>query len=257
MNKYTLRFALFLLFSLQSIFAFADNVPADNAYASADYQSAVTLYQDAIDTSPEPISELYYNLGCAFFKNDQIAEALLAFERAYLIDPSDSDTKYNIELANTRTLDKITVAPTFFLGRWMDAISHWFMLNTWLALGIIFFGLAAVCFLLFLWATSRGMKMIGFYLSVFLFFLSIISNTMAYKSYRFSHDTTKAIVMAEVVTVKSSPDMSSEDLFIIHAGLKVEILQTLNNFAEILLPDKTVGWVAKNDIEVINKFVQK
>ncbi|KGN78594.1 hypothetical protein HQ35_09390 [Porphyromonas cangingivalis] len=256
MKKYMSKYLLLLLFALSYVTAFAqaDTKDADEAYANAEYAKAISLYQEAITNAPEPTSELYYNLGCAFFKDNQIAPAVLAFERAYLIDPSDSDIKYNIELANSRTLDKIDVAPTFFFSRWMDSLSHWFMLNTWLTMGIVLFTLAVVCFLFFLFGRERLVRMISFYAFIVFLFLCGVSNAMAYKSYHFSHDDTGAIVMSEIVTVKSAPDMSSQDLVIIHAGLKVEVLQKVNGFVEVSLPDKTVGWISATDIEVINVF---
>lgn len=255
MNRYISKYLLLLLLTLSyGLSAQADTKDADEAYANADYTKAISLYGQAITNASEPTSELYYNLGCAFFKNNQIAPAILAFERAYLIDPSDSDIKYNIQLANSRTLDKIDVAPTFFFSRWMDGLSHWFMLNTWLTFGIALFALAVISFLLFLFGRERLVRMISFYAFIALLFGSAVSNVMAYKSYHFSHDDTRAIVMSEIVTVKSAPDMSSQDLVIIHSGLKVEVLQKVNGFVEVALPDKTVGWVSSTDIEVINIF---
>lgn len=256
MNKYMSKLFLLLLLILSSGVAIAqsDTKEADEAYANADYTKAISLYEQAITKASEPTSELYYNLGCAFFKSDQIAPAILAFERAYLIDPSDSDIKYNIQLANSRTPDKIDVAPIFFFSHWMDGLSHWFMLNTWLTFGIVLFTLAVISFLLFLFGGDRLVRMISFYAFIVFLFISGMSNAMAYKSYRFSHDDTGAIVMSEIVTVKSAPDMSSQDLVIIHSGLKVEVLQKVNGFVEVALPDKTVGWISSTDIEVINIF---
>ena len=255
MNQYLSKYFLLILLILScTVSALADTKDADEAYANADYKKAIELYQEAISNTSEPISELYYNLGCAFFKDNQIAPAILAFERAYLIDPSDSDTEYNIQLVNSRTPDKIDVAPTFFFSRWMDGLSHWFMLNTWLTFGITFFALAVVSLLLFLFGRGRLVRMISFYAFIAFLFGSGVSNAMAYKSYRFSHDDTKAIVMSEIVTVKSAPDMSSQDLVIIHSGLKVEVLQKVNGFVEVALPDKTIGWISATDIEIINIF---
>lgn len=251
MAKYLL---LVLSIFLYSVAYATPTKEAEEAYTSADYPRAINLYQKAIDNAPEPTSELYYNLGCAYFKDNQIASAILAFERAYLIDPSDSDIKYNIQLANTRTLDKIDTAPTFFLTSWLDGLSHWFMLNTWLMLGVVFFVIAMACFLYFLFGRDRIIKIIGFYGFIVLVLSSAMANAMAYKSYRFSHDDSRAIVMSDIVTVKSAPDKSSQDLLVIHSGLNIEILQKVNGFAEVSLPDKTVGWIPMTDIEIINIF---
>lgn len=227
---------------------------AEGAYASADYAKAIELYQNAINESSHPTAEMYYNLGCALFKDNQLAPALLAFERAYLIDPSDSDTKYNIRFVNARTRDKIDVAPTFFISRWFDTLSHSFMLHTWLWGGLIFFLLTVAALLGYLIGRERRIRVLGFSLFWVFLCVSLLANSMAYMSYSFSQDDTKAIVMADTVTVKSAPDLSSEDLFIIHSGLKVEILQKVNGFVEVMLPDRTVGWMSSADLEVINVF---
>ncbi len=257
MTRYILKLSILILLSLNYAVsgATAPTNTADEAYAAADYTTAIEQYRQAIEAGIAPTAELYYNLGCAYFKNGDIAPAILAFERAYLIDPADSDTRYNIELANSRTIDKMNEPARFFLSDWMDDISHWFMLNTWLVIGVALFLCVAAAVLLYWFGTSRTMKIVAFYCGIVALVLCIFANTMAYKSYRFTHDTTQAILMSEVITVKSSPDMSAEDIVVVHFGLKVTLLQRLNGFAEVRLPDGTIGWLPETDFEVINIFV--
>ena len=61
-----------------------------------------------------------------------------------------------------------------------------------------------------------------------------------------------AIVMRPVSSVKSSPSAdSAKDLFILHEGTRVRILDNVSGFSNIELADGRQGWISARDIEVI------
>ena len=70
------------------------------------------------------------------------------------------------------------------------------------------------------------------------------------KSELINHDN--SIIMSPSVKVKSTPNQSGTDLFILHEGRKVIIKDnTMKEWKEIKLEDGNVGWVPTNVIEII------
>ncbi len=226
-----------------------------NAYSSADYPQAITLFSRALEDN-EPSAEAYYNLGAAYYKNGDIAPAILNFSRAYRLDPADQDTRYNLNLVSSQIVDNMEPMPKLFLSEWINDMSHWFTLGTWRILGVIFIVLTLIGIFLYFRGRSVGVCRGGFYGAIVALILGILSHALAYQSYCFTHDTKEAILMSGVVTVKSSPDASSKDIVVIHEGLKVEVLQRLSGFSEVLLPDGTKGWIPIDAYEKINNFSQ-
>ena len=70
------------------------------------------------------------------------------------------------------------------------------------------------------------------------------------QSYRESN-TEFAIVMTDVANIKSAPDRSGNDLFVIHRGLKVQVLDSVNKWRKIRLADGKVGWIPEEEIVII------
>ena len=223
------------------------------AYSDADYPKAIECFNKALEEG-EPTAEIYYNLASAYYKNNDLPLAILNFERAYRIDPSDGDTRFNLELVSSQIVDDMEPTPRLFLSSWFDQVSHWFSLFVWRVLGLIFFTLLMVGIFFYFRGRSISQRQIGFYGGVVALVLSVLTNILAYRSYLFTHEDKEAILISSIITVKSSPDASAKDIVVVHGGLKVVTQQTLSGYTEIKLPDGTVGWVPNNTFEIINNF---
>lgn len=223
---------------------------AENAYASEDYQKAIDTYESVLKSEGES-AEVLYNLGNAYFKAGQIAPAILNYERALLIKPGDGDIRFNLNLSKQNTIDKIEPISDFFLVKWFNGVQNLFSVETWSTIGIISFCLFISCLILFFLGKWMLMKKIGFYLGLVLLFFIVMSNIFAAKQKQNLLNRTGAIVFAPTVTVKSSPDASGTDLFILHEGTKVNIKNQLGDWHEVELEDGNVGWIQKKDIEII------
>lgn len=247
-----LLYSLSLLFLSLSLFAspFEEGVAA---YSDADYPKAIECFTKALEEG-EPSAEIYYNLASAYYKNNDLPLAILNFERAYRIDPSDGDTRFNLELVSSQIVDDMEPTPRLFLSRWWDDISHWCSLSAWRMLGLIFFAIVMVGVFFYFRGRSRSQRQIGFYGGLVALLLTILTNALAYRSYLFTHEDKEAILTSSIITVKSSPDASAKDIVVVHGGLKVVTQQTLSGYTEIKLPDGTVGWVPNNTFEIINNF---
>ena len=247
---------LFLLLFIQSVcsfnlFAQEEAIKeAEAAYISENYAEAIELYKNILLYYGDSY-EIYYNLGNAYYKTDKVASAILNYERALLINPGDKDIRFNLEMAKLKAVDKIEPIGDFFIVKWFQAIQNIFSVDTWAAIGITCFILFTGCLILFFFSKWMRLKKIGFYLGLLFVLMVIFSNVFAWNQKKALINRNGAIVFAPTVTVKSSPDASGTDLFVLHEGTKVFIKSALGEWNEIESEDGNVGWIHQKDIEKI------
>jgi len=245
-----------IIFCLLSIYTTAyaqkeELKEAETAYAAEQYDRAIELYETVIKAGYGDSFELFYNLGNSCYKKGKIAEAILNYERALLIKPGDSDARFNLDLAKQQTVDKIEPLQEFFLNEWFHSVQNLVGVDSWATIGIVGFILLIFCLVLFFFSKWMRLKKLGFYFGVLLFVTVIFANIFAYNQRRELLNRNSAIVFAPTVTVKSSPDDSGTDLFVLHEGTKVFIRSALGDWNEIVLEDGNLGWINKKDITVI------
>ncbi len=223
---------------------------AEVAYTKGDYKTAIDLYEGLLESRGESAA-VYYNLGNAYYKDGQIAPAILNYERALLMNPADGDIRFNLQMAKQRSVDNIEPIGEFFLLKWFHSMQNWASADRWGKIGIACFLLCLVCLSLFFFSRRRRFKQIGFYSAVVLIVLVVVTNIFASNQAEEQTNRTEAIVFSPTVTVKSSPDNSGTDLFVIHEGTKVSVKSTLGDWSEISLEDGNVGWMPSKDIVAI------
>ena len=224
---------------------------ADSAYIQGDYLTAIGIYESIIENQGVNAT-LYMNLGNCWLKRDEVAKAILNYERAYLIDPSDPDIRFNLELARTKTVDKVNPVNQLFIVVWFKKLLSLLDVNGWAVLTVILFALAIILTGLFLLSRKTGVRKISFSFSAFFLLLSILSFIFATTQMGNIRNRDTAIIMSPSVTVKSTPSSGGTDLFIIHEGRKVKILDSsMKEWVEIRLEDGNTGWVPVNVMEII------
>lgn len=224
---------------------------ANAAYAEGRWDAAVSGYEMISDMGLESAA-LYCNTGNAYAKSGNVPMAILNYERALKADPSYEAAAYNLELMNTRIQDRIDPVPEFFLKKWLSAISYIMNSDAWAIVSLVLLGLTLAMFLLFLLAPSVAGRRTGFFIGlVLLVFMSFaLGFSISQKKTYMNAD--KAIVMRPVVSVKSSPSTeSSKDLFILHEGTKVTVLDQVGTWNNISLADGRQGWLPASDMERI------
>lgn len=249
-----IRKVLFSLFALCLVtFAFGQEKAlkeAEVAYTKEDYSKAIEIYEGMLKSNGESAA-VYYNLGNAYYKAGKIAPAILNYERCLLLDPGDSDARFNLQMARQKTVDKIEPVGDFFLLEWFDALENMGSADSWAKMGIACFLLFIGCLLLFFFSRWLRLKKIGFYVGILFLLMVIFANIFAAHQKNEVMDRMHAIVFAPTVTVKSSPDVSGTDLFVLHEGTNVTVKSTLGEWSEIALEDGNVGWMPSKDIEKI------
>lgn len=224
---------------------------ANSAYADGRWSEAIAAYEAISDMDMES-AELYYNLGNAWFKAGENAEAVLYYERALKVDPSFEDAEYNLAIVNERLKDNIEPVPEFFLKEWFRNISQLLGSDAWAVVFIVMLALTLGLLLVFLLSPSVVWRRVGFFAGILALILMVaaLSFSIWQKDSLLSHD--EAVVMKMETSVKSSPTSdNSTDLFRLHEGTKVKVLESMGIWTNISIADGRQGWIKTSDIERI------
>jgi len=245
-----LMILLLLVLTTISISAQTEIEQANNAYSESDFLKASELYEKITAENGESV-EVYYNLGNSYYRLNKIALSILNYERALILDPGNKDVRFNLEIAKLKTVDKIEPIGEFFLTQWFENIQNSYSTNQWSAVAIFCFLLVIACLFLFFFSRKIILKKIGFFCGIAFLVFSFSANIFAFgQKKKLTHRNT-AIIFAPTTTIKSSPDNSGTDLFILHEGTKVEVKNKLGNWNEIETADGNVGWIQNSEIEII------
>ncbi len=223
---------------------------ANHQYSQGFFDHALELYFQVIES--EYVSpELYYNIGNTYFKLNRIPEAILYYEKALKLLPGDENIQFNLRMANTRIVDRIEVLPELFYMRWLKALLSFRPADFWAKLSIIFifglFSLAAIG----LASKNPWMRKTTFYTALLMVFLSITTLLLAYGSYQNITSQKDAIIFEPAVAVKSAPAEGSTDLFLIHEGTKVHIIDQVGEWQEVRIASGSTGWVQSGVLRII------
>jgi len=223
---------------------------ANDLYAANQFDKAAKVYESIVGQGFES-PELYFNLGNACYKNGELTKAVLYLERAKLLAPTDEDIQFNIDLVNQFVVDKIEPLPRPFFVKWGQSILYLFSSNGWAWFSIITFILALAGVGLYIFSRNMLYRKMAFSLAIGFFAFALLAFIMAgnQKSKLTRHNY--GIIFSSTVTVKSTPDNSGTNLFVIHEGLKVQIKEELGSWYNIRLADGNSGWVLKSVLEKI------
>lgn len=242
--------SLTLLLALPCMAQTPNAQTADDLYRQANYPAAIEAYESILSSGWES-PELYYNLGNAYYRNNQNAKAILNYERALRLRPSMSDAKANLALANSHTTDRITPLPQFILTRWHQSLLTHTSPSLWSLLSLLLLALiggSIVGLKLGATITLRKASLITLTASLILMVATVVM-LISTSSHLRSHS--EAIVMDNAIAVKSSPEPQSADKLILHEGTKVRIVDQLTDWCKIQIADGTIGWCPVETIERI------
>ncbi len=224
---------------------------ADSAYAAADYATAIHVYEQLLATNGESAT-IYYNLGGAYYKMDEIARSILNYERALLMDPSNADAKFNLELARAKAVDKNTFVNEFFFVRWFRDFAAIMSADSWSKVAILCFITLISCLTLFIFSKKSKTKKIIFIFALLSLLCTVLANVIASNQTAKLMHRESAIIMEPSVTVRSTPSVNGTELFILHEGKKVTIKDdSMKAWKEIEIEDGNIGWLPAESIERI------
>lgn len=223
---------------------------ANELYNNGEYKKAVNLYEQIIDNGYND-SKLFYNLANSYYKLEMIPNAILNYEKALKINTNDEDAKFNLRLANLKTIDKIEEVPKVFYIRWFNGIINYLGSNLLAWFSIAFIWLALLAFILFIKANNSVLKKLSFSTGTFFLIIFIFGTVLTYYSYNEEENKKEAIIFSESVYIKSSPDDEGTNLFMLHEGTKVQVLDEVDNWKKIKIKNGNIGWIQPGSIEII------
>ena len=223
---------------------------ADDEYKKGNYQQAIRDYEELLKKGPS--ADLYFNLGNSYYRTDNITKAVLNYERALLLSPGDDDIRFNLQMARSKTIDKITPKSEMFFVTWYKTLVNFTSVDGWAKTAIMSIAVALVLVLCYLFGRNVLLRKVGFYGAVVLVVLFILSNIFAYEQKCILTHNTGAIVISPSASLRKTPVANSEYGAIIHEGTKVEIIDdTMKDWKLIKLEDGREGWVQTTQMERI------
>lgn len=219
-------------------------------YRMGNYDVAADYYGLAL-SSDNGNADLYYNLGNAYYRTDQLALAILNYERALRLKPSMSDAKENLAIANSKTQDRITELPRLFIVRWVDSLCTSVTPHAWRIVWLVLIVLLGVAILLLRWGSNTELRKAGLVGSIVTAVILVATTLLLIGSTKRYNAHDQAIVMEQAIIVKSSPEQQSVDKMLLHEGTKVDVLEELSGWYKIRIADGTTGWCSSASIERI------
>ena len=230
--------------------AMATKANADRAYAKEQYQQAIADYEELLKGGSS--AEIYFNLGNAYYRSGNITRAIINYERALLLAPADGDIRFNLQLARSKTIDKITPQSEMFFFDWYRQLVNAMSVDGWARVALLALAIAIVCALSYLFSERMWMRKGGFFGAIAMVLLFVMANVMAQQQKSRLLNRTGAVVVSPAAEVKSSPASNGTVLFNIHEGTKVEITDgTMKQWKEIKIADGKRGWIESSKIELI------
>ena len=223
---------------------------ADDEYKKGNYMQAIRDYEELLKKGPSV--ELYYNLGNAYYRTDNITRAVLNYERALLLSPGDDDIRFNLQMARSKTIDKITPKSEMFFVTWYKSLVNFTSIDGWANTAIVSIAIALLLILCYLFGKKILIRKAGFYGAMFFVLLFIASNIFAYEQRRILTRRTGAIITSTSAALKKTPVANSEYNTIIHEGSRVEIIDdTMKDWKLVELEDGREGWIQSSQMERI------
>ncbi len=220
---------------------------ANSAYQQGQYPNAIRTYNLLLEQGISNAS-LYYNLGCAYLKNDQLALAILNFERAIELKPFNQDYQTNLDLANKMKTDDFSNIQGFFFTRWLEYLIKIGSSSFWAILSILllFFAISSLIFWLF--SQVYLLKRIAFVSGIILLGITFCAFIFGHWKQKLEYQNPFAIHINNQTEIRIAPDEESRGLIPIHEGLKVRIIDEIGEWYKIELSNKEVGWVPQNSL---------
>jgi hypothetical protein len=252
MKRFIILLSCVLSFTLNIFAEDADilKMQADSAYSHEQYEKAIKLYEKLAKNTTN--YKVYYNLGCSYYRVDNIAKSVLWLERASRLNPSDEDVQFNLALVRNKTIDKITPKHEMIIVSIFKKLVNIMSLESWSVTCISLFILSFVFISLFFFSNVLTFRKVGLFMFALCFVLCVLGNICAFQQRSMASNHVNGIIMSPAVTVKSTPTDSGSDLFVIHEGTFVQIKDSsMKDWLEIQIADGKVGWIPKKTLELI------
>lgn len=240
-----------------SLFGFTQNnknfEEANALYNDGKYAEAIDKYESILESGNHS-AQLYYNLGNANYKLNNIAPSIYYFEKALKLNPNDKEIKNNLSFAQKMTVDAIDIVPKVGFSKLINNVVNTFKTDTWAKISVVGVLLFVLLFLMYYFSYNTSKKRIAFVSSIVSLVIACFSVAMAFQKEGLNKKDNPAIVFAQESRVKADPNQTSEEVFRLHEGTKVQVLETYEDWKKIQLSDNSLGWIPSKDIKLLKDF---
>lgn len=246
--------ALNILILLLGTISIAQNVAlfeqGNTLYNDGNYTEAIEKYQAILDSGKHS-AELYFNLGNAYYKLNNIAPSIYYYEKALQLAPNDKDILNNIAFARNMTIDVVDTIPEIGFSKFVKTFTNRLSFDAWAKISVVLVVLFVILFLGYYFSYTSIKKRLAFVGSLAAVVLACSALSLAFHKYNLDKNDKPAIVFAKETQIKSEPNLRSTEAFKLHEGTKVQILDTVNNWKKIKLADGKTGWIVSDDIKAL------
>ena len=249
-RELTKRILILFLFSFTSIFSFANTdlqTKAEKAYSNKDYKQAIFYYESILKEGLSSY-KLYYNLGNAYYKTNELGKAIYYYELANKTEPNNEDVKNNLRIANEKTIDEIESKENFFLSAIKSGLVNVMSTNSWAWLSILSLIISLSLVFVFLVSKHIPTKRISFFSSMLFLLVFFSSMLLGFSALKNKHQVKFAIILPKETNIKAEPIASTKSKFQLHSGTKVKVLETNEEWTNIKLENGNEGWVKTSDV---------
>lgn len=217
-------------------------------YKNQAYQEAVNSWKEILKND-ETSAELYFNLGNAYYKLNQIGPSIYYYEKALQLSPNDADIKNNLLFAENARIDAIEPLPKSVFTKWYESLATLLTFDGWAILSVSGSIGFAVLFLLYYFSYTEKKKRLFFASALLTALILVAATGMAFLTYNDYTEDQPAIIFANELEVKSEPSLGSSSVFLLHEGTKVQIIARDSDWLRIRLADGKDGWVHSSELK--------
>ena len=249
-----MKAAWYIVMFLLSTLSMAQNETlfeqANTLYNDGNYFEAIDRYKSILNNG-EHSAALYFNLGNAYYKLNNIAPSIYYYEKALQLAPDDKDILNNIAFARNMTIDERDTIPEVGFSKFVNNLTNVMSFDAWAKMAVGLVIVFVILFLSYYFSYATLKKRIAFVVSLAAISLACISLLLAFHKYNLEKNDKPAIVFAKEAQIKSEPNLRSAEAFKLHEGTKVQVLDTVNNWKKIKLADGKTGWIVSDDIKAL------
>ena len=224
---------------------------ANNLYNDSKYEQSIQVYLQILDSGAHS-SELYFNIGNAYYRLNDIANSILYYEKSLKLDSSDNDVINNLNMVKNALIDDIAVVPTSFFDEQLNKISNLLDYSLW---GLVLISLSFIFLLLFIiyfFSNKPIIKRTAFTSLFFIIMIITFTGRISINAYEKNYLQKYAIIFSTKIEIKADPNERSENLLTLHLGTKVRIIDNFNDeWLKVKLVNGQEGWIKNNQIKII------
>lgn len=226
---------------------------ATDVYNEGDYNKAIEYYKQILENGKHS-PELYFNMGNAYYKLNKIGPSIYYYEKALLLKPNDPEILNNLSYAQNMRLDAIETMPKTLAERLYANFVSRLTFDGWAKMATLFSILFVMCYLAYYFFQQATKKRIAFISSISFLSLAIFALVFAYMQYQKFKANNPAIIFSKEVRVLSEPNKRSQEVFALHEGTKVNVLDSLDSWRKIKIADGQTGWLSNEDLKLLKNF---